>query len=150
MGSIAPSAMASRFAVKEVKVKSEMDQILDVIWAANYDPYDAFAQLFFPDLGYTPSSRAAALAESKHRFWTLHAMTTTSHWFYAEEIATGKIVGCAQWERHEKNPFQGAPPPMRAPWWPEGDYRDFCEEIMRQAYLPRMNWMKRPHLGKCF
>ncbi|KAJ4292057.1 hypothetical protein N0V90_009956 [Kalmusia sp. IMI 367209] len=139
--------MQSQYAVKAMKSRSDMDAIMDVIWAANYDPYDTYAQLFFPVLGFTPSSRAAALAESKTRFWENHQATPTSNWYYVQHITTGSVVGCAQWEIHKENPFTEGVPTLRAPWWPEGDYRDFCEEVMRQVYLPRTNWMKRPHLA---
>ena len=148
MGSIEQPKMATRYAVKEMKSRSEMDAIMDVIWAANYDPYDTYAQLFFPVLGFTASAREAALAESKSRFWQSHTTTSTSNWYYVQEVATGKVVGCAQWETHIENPFKNGAPKMRAPWWPEGEYREFCEEVMRQVYLPRTSWMRRPHMGK--
>ncbi|KAF2443203.1 hypothetical protein P171DRAFT_362972 [Karstenula rhodostoma CBS 690.94] len=139
--------MAASFVVREMKTKAEMDAIMDVIWTANYDPYDTYAQLFFPVLGYTASAREAAMAESKDRFWETHNSTPTSNWFYVENVTTGQVVGCAQWEIHTQNPFKAGAPTPRAPWWPEGEYRDFCEEIVRQVYTPRTNWMRRPHLA---
>jgi hypothetical protein len=39
---------------------------------------------------------------------------------------------------------------MTASWWPEGEYREFCESVLEQVYRPRSSWMKRPHLGECF
>ncbi|KAF1976184.1 hypothetical protein BU23DRAFT_551669 [Bimuria novae-zelandiae CBS 107.79] len=138
--------MPTRYVAKEMKTQAEMDAIMDVIWAANYDPYDPYAQLFFPVLGFTPSAREVALAEAKSRFWNSHTSTAASNWYYVQEVTTGEVVGCAQWEIHSENPFKNGAPPMRAPWWPEGEYREFCEEIMRQVYLPRANWMRRPHM----
>lgn len=140
--------MTSRYMVMQMKAKEEMDAIMNVIWAANYNPYDTYAQLFFPVLGFTSADREAALAESKERFWNNHVSTPSSNWFYVMDVATGHVVGCAQWEIHTENPFKAGVPALRAPWWPEGDYRDFCEEILRQAYKSRANWMRRPHLGK--
>ena len=140
--------MATRYQVKEVQSRSEMDALLTIIWAANYEPYEPFAQLFFPVLGYTQAARDAAFAESQNRFWNSHINTPTSHWYYVQDNTTGKPIGCAQWEVHSENPFKSGVPTMRAPWWPEGEYREFCEEVMRQIYSPRGKWMRRPHMGK--
>lgn len=148
MGLLLASNMAANYVVKEMKSKDEMDAIMDVLWKANYDPYDTYAQLFFPVLGYTNSAREAAIAESSDRFWKNHNSTPTSNWFYVEDTTNGEVVGCAQWEIHTQNPFKAGMPTLRAPWWPEGEYRKFCEEIIRQVYTPRTSWMRRPHLGK--
>lgn len=148
MGLILEHEMAARYVVKEMKSKAEMDAIMDVIWTANYDPYDTYAQLFFPVLGYTPTAREDAITESKARFWENHVKTPTSSWYFVEDVTNGAVVGCAQWEIHAQNPFKEGAPKIRAPWWPEGDYREFCEEIIRQVYTPRTNWMRRPHLGE--
>jgi hypothetical protein len=148
MGLLLDLEMAGRYVVKEMESRAEMDAIMDVIWAANYDPYDTYAQLFFPVLGYTSSAREAAITESKARFWENHSSAATSNWFYVEDTASGKVVGCAQWEIHTQNPFKAGTPTLQAPWWPEGEYRDFCEEIIRQVYTPRTSWMRRPHLGE--
>lgn len=37
---------------------------------------------------------------------------------------------------------------MEASWWPNGEYREFCESVINQVYKPRTSWMKRPHLGE--
>lgn len=148
MGSIEQQKMAAQYVVREMKTKSEMDAIMDVIWAANYNPYDTYAHLFFPVLGFTPAAWDAALAESKSRFWENHLNTPTSSWYYIQESASGKVVGCAEWEVHRDNPFKDGAPTMRAPWWPQGEYREFCEEIMRQVYQSRASWMRRPHMGE--
>ena len=137
-----------RYSVQQVHSKPELDAIMSIIWAANYNPYEPFAQLFFPVLGFTPAAHAAAFSESQTRFWTNHTSTPTSNWYYVRDNTTGKPVGCAQWEVHSENPFKSGVPAMRAPWWPEGEYREFCEEIMRQIYSPRGKWMRRPHMGR--
>lgn len=139
--------MADTYVLRQAKSREEMDRIMEVIWAANYTPYEPLAQLFFPVLGFTQAHREASLLESKERFWKNNHSNPESHWFYVEEIATGKVVGCAQWMILKSNPFAEGVPSLRAPWWPEGEHRDFCELILNQIYKPRANWMRRPHLG---
>ncbi|KAI4947816.1 hypothetical protein J4E86_008332 [Alternaria arbusti] len=137
--------MGQRYVIREAKTKQELDEILDVIWAANYTPYEPFMQLFFPVLGYTSAHRDLAVAESKQRFWKQHQEDTSSHWFYAFDTVTNKTVGCSQWVISTVNPFAAGTPKLTAPWWPEGEYRSFCESILNQVYRPRANWMTRPH-----
>jgi len=137
--------MNDRYLVREVKQKQELDDILDVIWAANYTPYEPFVQLFFPVLGFTSIHRKAALQESKERFWKQHTSDPSSHWLYAFDTVTGNIVGCAQWVISMANPFAKGVPKLEAPWWPEGEGRKFCESILNQVYRPRANWMTRSH-----
>ncbi len=134
--------------IREAKTKQELDEILNVIWAANYTPYEPFMQLFFPVLGYTSAHRDLAIAESKQRFWKQQQDDSSSHWFYAFDTVTSKTVGCSQWVISMANPFAAGVPKLTAPWWPEGEYRRFCESILNQVYRPRANWMTRPHCGK--
>ena len=143
-----PAAMGQRYVVREAKTKQELDDIITVIWAANYTPYEPFLQLFFPVLGYTAAHREAAIAEARERFWKQHQEDTCSHWFYAFDTVTNRAVGCAQWVVSTSNPFTSGIPKLTAPWWPEGEYRRFCESILNQVYRPRASWMTRPHCGK--
>jgi hypothetical protein len=140
--------MSHRYLVREVVTKQELDEVLDVIWAANHTPYEPFIQLFFPVLGFTSAHRKAAVDESKERFWKQHTADPSSHWLYALDTVTGKAVACAQWVISRTNPFAQGVPKLEAPWWPEGEHRKFCESIMNQVYMPRANWMTRPHCGK--
>ncbi|KAF2268655.1 hypothetical protein CC78DRAFT_565162 [Lojkania enalia] len=137
----------SEHTLRQAHTREEMDAILDVIWAANYTPYEPFAQLFFPVLGFQPSDRDDSIAESKERFWNFHQSDSGSNWYYVEYVPTGKAVGCAQWEVRLENPFPNGPPNLTAPWWPNGEHREFCELILNQVYKPRAHWMTRPHLA---
>jgi len=140
--------MGQQYVIREAKTKEELDEIINVIWAANYTPYEPFMQLFFPVLGYTTAHREAAIAESKQRIWTQHQADNASHWFYAFDTVTKKTIGCSQWVISTSNPFVAGIPKLTAPWWPEGEHRRFCESILNQVYRPRANWMTRPHCGK--
>lgn len=152
MGSIDTPAqkMAANYVLKQANSKEDMDRIMDVIWAANYEPYEPFVQLFFPVLGFTPADREASLAKAKERFWNQHLADSSSNWFYVIEAHTGKPVGCAQWQIQTSNPFPNGVPVLTAPWWPKGEHREFCELILNQVYKPRASWMQRPNLGECF
>ncbi|PSN69514.1 hypothetical protein BS50DRAFT_343428 [Corynespora cassiicola Philippines] len=137
----------SRFVLKQVETRQEMDAVMDVIWVANYDPYEPFAQLVFPVLGYTERDRELAVQESKTRFWNIHQKDPSSHWYYIADSKTGQAVGCGQWQMFEESPFKGGGPKMQAPWWPEGECREFCESILNQVYKPRETWMRKPHFA---
>ena len=136
-----------QYVIKQAKTKEEMSGIMDVIWKANYDPYDPVTQLFFPILGPTTADRESAVTESKERFWNSHLSDPSSHWFYVEDLITGKPVGCAQWQLFKTNPFRDGLPKLEAPWWPEKEHREFCELILNQIFKARGSWMRRPHLG---
>jgi hypothetical protein len=137
-----------RYEVREASTRQELDQIMDVIWAANYTPYERFMQLFFPVIGYTTANRKAAIDESKERFWNGHQSDPTSHWYYVRDTTTRETIASAQWVISKSNPFAAGVPKLQAPWWPEGDCRAFCELIINQVYKPRASWMTRPHIGK--
>ncbi|KAF2676395.1 hypothetical protein K458DRAFT_424720 [Lentithecium fluviatile CBS 122367] len=152
MGSLpSPSSTSSpKYTLHQAKTRAHMDTILDIIWAANYSPYDPLIQLFFPIHGYDASAQHAAVTESKARFWDQHcnAPHGSSNWYYVSETATGKAVGCAQWEAHSENPFgKEEGKRIEAGWWPEGEYRAFCESVLEQVYRPRASWMGRGHLA---
>jgi hypothetical protein len=142
--------MHGEVVLKEATSKKEMDQIMEVIWSANYDPYEPFAQLFFPVLGCTVADRCAAIKESKNRFWEEHESQLSSHWFYVQDSDTQQFVGCLQWEIEERNPFPDGLPKLTAPWWPDEEHREFAEHILNQTYAPRAHWMTRRHIGILF
>ncbi|CAN9332071.1 unnamed protein product [Alternaria alternata] len=121
--------MGQRYVIREAKTKEELDEIINVIWAANYTPYEPFMQLFFPVLGYTTAHREAAIAESKQRIWTQHQADNASHWFYAFDTVTKKTVGCSQWVISTSNPFVAGIPKLTAPWWPEGEHRSMGKPL---------------------
>ena len=56
--------MSAKYVLNKVQTEADMSLVLDVIWAANYDPYDPFVQLLFPILGYTPEAHKAAIVRT--------------------------------------------------------------------------------------
>ena len=134
--------------LKECIDQTTFSHIIDCEWAGYYNPYHPFMQLLFPVLGGSPSSRDAAIEESKERQWQWHSGDATSHWLYIEDDQTGEVVGGAQWHVHEKNPFEEEGEKMDAYWWPEGECKRFVNEMLEQVYGPRRVKMSRPHLCK--
>ena len=119
--------------------------MVDVISRAQYSPYMPSASIFFPVFGYTAADREAGIASSKERLWKEHTCNPSSHWIYVEDTATGSIVAGTQWEWNNGSPFKDGLAKINVHWWPEGEAREFCEEMLRQAYTPRSLWMHRPH-----
>ncbi|KAH7108672.1 hypothetical protein B0J11DRAFT_449561 [Dendryphion nanum] len=139
--------MANNYTVKQAQTREELDEIMEVIWAANYTPYEPLIQIVFPVRGYLCSDRAAAVAESKQRFWKNHQNDPSSNWYYVQDIGTRDVVACAQWQIFQQTPFAKGSSKLEAPWWPEGEHREYCEYILNQVYKPRVSWMTRPHLA---
>lgn len=44
---------------------------------------------------------------------------------------------------NEKNIFPSPMPKIEAGWWPEGEGREFANFVLKQAFRPRMSWMRR-------
>ena len=69
MGSIpeptTTATMLPGYILKKAQSEVDMSLVLDVIWAANYDPYDPFVQLLFPILAYTPAAHVAAIVRTR-------------------------------------------------------------------------------------
>lgn len=138
----------SSYTFKEATTRSEIDAIVDLVWKAQYNPYDPSFSAFFPVFGPTARDRETAIQKSKDRLWQSHQSEPSSHWIYVEDPLTGKVVGGTEWQLYETNPFLSGPPKLEAHWWPEGEGRNFCNEILRQCYAPRHRWFTRPYLGQ--
>ena len=136
------------YILKEVSTRAEMDAAVDVLWTSHHNPYRPSFQAFYPVFGATAADREAGILASKERIWKAHESNPASHWFYVEETKTGKVVGSTEWQLHERSPYVDGSPKLTAYWWPEGEGREFCTEMVRQAYAPRHRWLRRPHVGQ--
>lgn len=152
LGKIGPSIfheMSAKFVLKRMETQEEMVLLFEVLLAANYDPYHPLMQVFFPVFGYTTLDIVKSKEEGQQRLWNDHVkMGEVSNWLYVEEVSTGKMVGCAQWEVHLKNPFPEVAERIETSWWPEGSQgKEFSEKLLSQVYGARVSWMARPHLA---
>lgn len=140
-----------QYAVKELRTREEMDAVVDVIWKAQYSPYMPSASMFFPVFGYTKEDRVIGIAASKDRLWNEHASDpSSSHWVFVEDTATTQIIAGALWEWHEGGISTNGVAKVDMYWWPKGEAKEFCEEMIRQTLTPRSLWMQRPHAGDLF
>ena len=140
----------SRYVVKKLRTRAELDAVVDVIWKAQYSPYMPSASILFPVFGYTAEDRVIGIARSKERLWNEHSSDlSSSHWIFVEDTATLQIVAGALWKWHEDNPCKDGIAKVDMYWWPKGEAREFGEEMFRQAMTPRSLWMHRPHASTC-
>ena len=136
-----------QYQLKEACSQEELNALVDVIWIAQYDPYRVMFQAFFPVLGPSAEDRTNAIEESKERLWAAHHKSRTSHWFYVTETSTCSIVGAAHWQIEDAStPISGITE-YEATWWPPGKAREFANEIVRQLYAPRHEFMLGPSIG---
>lgn len=87
------------------------------------------------------------MSADKERQWTKHTHNAASHWIYVRDEATAQVVGGVEWLLFEENPFKGETR-LQLDEMPAGDARDFTEHIANQVYMPRMQWLQKPHAGK--
>lgn len=126
------------FVAREATTRSEFDALIDVVWKAQYNPYDPAFSAFSPIFGPTAADRKAAIQESKDRLWQTHLSDPSGHWIYVRDPTSGEVVGGTEWLIHKTNPYANGAPKMEAPWRPEGsEGRVFCNELLRQCYAPR-------------
>lgn len=140
----------SNYAARKLQTREELDAVVDVIFKAQYSPYMPSTSIFFPVSGYLWEDHAAGVAASKERLWKEHLAlnTANNHWIIVEEKSTSKIIGGCLWKWHDSNPFPDGIPKPHVYWWPEGEVREFCEEMIRQSMTPRRLWMHGRNAGK--
>lgn len=140
-----------KYILKEATTRSELDAIFPVIWLANHAPFQPLIHGLFPIFGPTAADRENAMQSAKERLWKAHTEDPASHWLYVVEGESGVVVGVTQWMVYLENPYPNGADEARkrmvADWWPEGEGREFVEEMVRQLYAPRAAWIQRPHAG---
>ena len=140
--------MAFNYNLREVTTRAELDAVVDVVWVAQYNPYRPMFQTFFPVLGPMAQDRQQAIRESKDRLWEAHCSTDSSHWIFVEDTTSFEIVGGTQWQTIEDPSAHVGPlSKLEASWWPEGESRDFCSEVIRQVYAPQHQLLRGPYVS---
>lgn len=123
----------------------QMEEIVDVIWKANYDPYDPIIQICIPTNRYGSSDRNRSLEDATKRFWAEQSSTVGCYWSYVEDNVTKEIVGCCQLVLYD--PYEPVTP--KAPWWLSKEPRQFSELILGRIYQARQLHMKKKQfIGK--
>lgn len=85
--------MSSSYVVKELQTRGELDEVVEVIWKAQFNPYMPSTGIFWPIFGHTPDDRARAVQVSKDRLWNDWSMANHSkrEWIIVEHIQAKKI-----------------------------------------------------------
>ncbi|KAI9642703.1 hypothetical protein NHQ30_008434 [Ciborinia camelliae] len=137
------------YRVKKLETREELEAFVEVIFTAQQSPYMPSSAILFRISGYSLEEVATGLKDAKERLWKEHqaADPATHHWLIVEETASSKIVGGCLWKWHDGNLFPDGIPKPNVYWWPEGEARDFCEEMFRQTMTPRSLWMRDQNAG---
>ena len=138
------------YTCREIICKEDLDALVPIIHKAQNDPYLPSVNIFFPINPLSPYDPTPAIQAASERLWKSHRGNPASHWIVVDDEESGEIVGGGQWEIFETNPFANGIPKIDVHWWPAGEGRQYCSEILRQVYGPRCLLMRRAHTGKCF
>ena len=154
-----------RYKIHIVQTRAELHACIDSQWDGFateefwtfWFPLDTEAHL----TGHTdPAKRAAAVKDSKDRFWNEHINDPCSTWIYvADESKRGAgddgdveapyVLGSCQWRVYEKNPFADPLPAIECPPWAKGSVGNkFVLDFAGKIFTPRVSWMARPHVGE--
>lgn len=131
------------FNVSEVVEDAEFKELIQCLIDAFEEPPSKLLQLFIPSC---PSDDAqATLAEAVERFSLWHRSDPTSTWIKVTDSETGKLLGAANWNIYDTNPYaEGSH--SECYWWPEGPGRDAANALMHQLTTPRTMYMSKPHV----
>ncbi|KAF3004668.1 hypothetical protein E8E14_001849 [Neopestalotiopsis sp. 37M] len=77
-----------------------------------------------------------------------HKGDPSSHWLYVVDEDSGKVVGGAQWNVHQSNPYAVAQPMRTAYWLPDGPMKKIGDQLIRNLRTHRPNHMSKPHLQR--
>ncbi|CAI7657175.1 unnamed protein product [Penicillium viridicatum] len=136
------------FEVREITTKDEFARLNDVLWTANFHPYEPTFIIFHAVNGHTAEDRAKDKATDTDLQWTKHEHTPGSHYIYAIEKSTGRVVGGCEWIFYHSNPFPNGPGPVPCTWYPAGSERaEYASHVATQFLRPRQHWFQRPHAG---
>ncbi|KAJ5578238.1 GNAT family acetyltransferase [Penicillium hispanicum] len=140
----------SQFEVREIHTKEEYARLVEVLWAANFQPYNPVFTAVHPVNGHTEEDRARDKALDTEVRWTAHAKNPFSHLIYVIDKETGRVAGGCEWLIFHQNPFPSGPHPIPCTWYPEGSERaEYASKMISQAFFPRQCWFQRPHAGTC-
>ncbi|PYI24192.1 hypothetical protein BO99DRAFT_129043 [Aspergillus violaceofuscus CBS 115571] len=134
--------------IHEVRTKAEFARLNDVLWTANFHPYEPIFTLCHAITGPTAADRAADIARDTDLHWAAHERNPASHYIYVVDPTTGRVVGGCEWTFHHTNPFPEGPVRVPCTWYPEGsEVAEFASHVLTQCLLPRRAWFQRAHAG---
>lgn len=109
-----------------VTTDEEFKSVVEVEIEAYSNPYNGVFEI----------TRGTSQEEcySRQLFW--HKSDPSSHWLYVVDEESSQVLGGAQWNIHQTNPYE-VPQPMRTAYWlPDGKFlRNMIMLIMRTNRL---------------
>ncbi|KUJ11029.1 uncharacterized protein LY89DRAFT_594970 [Mollisia scopiformis] len=138
--------MDSKFKLSEVKSREDFDEITRVIWDAFEHPLNPFLRIMFYLKSDGPEHRTIAKAACSQGLFEIHSGDASSRWVKINELGTGKMTACANWNLHETNPYELPEDPPIATWWPEGEGRNFATKFYTQCVSHKPTMYNKPHL----
>ncbi|KAL8708173.1 MAG: hypothetical protein Q9220_006934 [cf. Caloplaca sp. 1 TL-2023] len=140
------------FKLLEISSADEFIELIRCQWESYETPFNGFFQIYCPTVGTGPNARLDSMEESTERQWEWHKDDKTSHWLKVVDIETDQVIGGAQWNVYQDNPYVDGMEPLEPYWWPEGEARAYISMALEQWYAPREQRMKKPHvlLNICF
>ncbi|KAL9622197.1 MAG: hypothetical protein Q9160_003380 [Pyrenula sp. 1 TL-2023] len=133
------------FQLSEVTATSDFEELIKVEWEAYENPFAPLIRLFFPIFGNSLGARKASLQESTNRQVHWHETDPSSHWLRVTDSTTGNIVGAADWNLFEANPY-ATESDEECTWFKEGEDREVANLLMGQFMTPRVTYMAKPHV----
>ncbi|KAL9110770.1 MAG: hypothetical protein Q9227_004762 [Pyrenula ochraceoflavens] len=133
------------FHLQEVTSASDFSEIIKLEWRSYEDPYSPLLRLFFPIFGTDSEARAESLQESTDRQIKWHESDPSSHWIKVTDSSSGNIVGAANWNFFDENPYS-TESDEECTWFKEGEDRKMANFLMGQFLTPRTTYMAKPHV----
>ncbi|RAL08247.1 GNAT family N-acetyltransferase [Aspergillus homomorphus CBS 101889] len=136
------------FEIHEVRTHAEFVRLNEVLWTANFHPYEPIFTLCHATTGPAAADRAADIARDTDLHWTAHTQNPASHYIYALDRTSGRVAGGCEWSIHHSNPFPRGPQPVACTCYPEGSTKaEFAAQALTQCLKPRQAWFARAHAG---
>ncbi|KAL4982543.1 hypothetical protein BDW68DRAFT_192069 [Aspergillus falconensis] len=126
----------SLFEVKEIHTKEEYARLVDVLWAANFKPYNPVFTAVHPVSGHSAADRIRDKAFDTEIRRAAHEKNPPSYLIYANDKETGHVAGGSEWLIFHDNPFPKGPRPIPCT----------CR-FLSQAFFPRQCWFQKVHAG---
>lgn len=134
--------------ITEVTTKEELAPVIACLWDANHHPYEPYLNIVCPTFSDTQDGYDKAFAASIDFFWANHLEEgDSSRWVYVAD-ESGNVLSGAHWNFYAISPWAEGVPDIVAEWHPEGEGREFANNVFNQIYKVRGQRLLRPYARK--
>lgn len=95
----------------ELTTDEEFKLVVEVEHEAYCNPFNGFWEML----------KGPSQEECYKRQLGWHKHDPSSRWVYVTDEETGKVIGGAEWNFYETNPYVAEQPTLTASWLPEGE-----------------------------